>query len=103
MIAIEIRVNGELIATCGDAQLSQLVAMLAVRKTSSQEPMCDSKSKFVIECMGVRPKDSELNEVLRWLNTQIECGDEVSFKIVETDKAQDPFDSQEISAHAPNG
>ena len=91
MTAIEVRINGKLEATCGAEALHQLVAMVAAR--SSKE---GSKVSYVVECMGVRPKNATTDEVLRWLNSRISMGDEVSFKFVEAASASAPFDSQDI-------
>jgi hypothetical protein len=93
MIAIEIRVNGKLEATCGDDGLRQLVAMVAARRRTA-----DAEFKYVVECMGVRPKNSSTEEVLRWVNTRLALGDEVSFKVIEVAEAQAPFDRQDIAA-----
>lgn len=98
MIAIEIRVNGKLEATCGADDLRQLMATLAARRSRGS----NAGFTYVVECMGVRPRDSSTDEVLKWLSTRIAVGDEVSLKVVETAQAQAPIDRQEISAHAAN-
>jgi len=90
MIAIEIRHNGELKATCGIDEFRQLTAMIFVTPSGAAEPKCE------IECMGLCPKDDETDEILRWVKKTIAFGDEVSFKVVETDSTQEPFDRQEI-------
>ena len=92
MIAIEIRLNGELKAICGVDEFRQLTAMLFVTPTST-EPKCE------VECMGLCSKDSDTDNVLRWVKKTISFGDEVTFKVVETDSAQEPFDQQEIPKH----
>jgi hypothetical protein len=66
MTAIEVRINGKLEATCGAETLRQLVAMIAARKSKD-----GTKTSYVVECMGVRPKNATTEEVLRWLNTRI--------------------------------
>ena len=91
MTAIEVRINGKLEAVCGAEALDQLVAMVAARQSK------DNTKVYVVECMGVRPKSATTEEVLRWFNSRISFGDEVSFKFVETAIASAPFDSQEIS------
>src|ERR1700741_3776648 len=91
MTAIEVRINGKLEATCGSDALRQLVAMGSAPKSRD-----GNKVSYVVECMGVRPKSATTEEVLRWLNTRISVGDEVSFKFVEAANASAPFDSQEI-------
>ena len=97
MIAIEIRVNGKLKATCGADDIRQLVALVAARRPKSEA----AGYACLIECTGVRPKDASTDEVLKWLNIKIALGDEVSFRVVEAAQAQGPVDSQDIPAYGP--
>jgi hypothetical protein len=92
MTVIEVRINGKLEVTCGAEDLRQLVAFVAARRSEDR-----TKLSYVVECMGLRPKSATTDDVLRWLNTQIAVGDEVSFKLVEADTASAPSDTQEIS------
>jgi hypothetical protein len=98
MTAIEIRVNGKLIATCGTADMRGLAAMVSAGKPRRGE----SPFAYFVECHGVRPKDAQTDEVLKWLKTAIKPGDEVSLKIVEATEVDQPVDRQEISTHAPD-
>jgi hypothetical protein len=98
MIAIEIRVNGELKATCGADDVFNVAAMVSARRPKHEGP----GYAYVVECMGVRPKNPTKDEVLKWLNTRIALGDEVSLRVVEVAKANEPIDRQEISANAPS-
>jgi len=98
MIAIEIRVNGELKATCGAEDVFHVAAMVSARRPKQT----DSNYAYAVECMGVRPKNSSTEEVLKWLNTRIALGDEVSLRLVEVAKANEPIDRQDISANAPS-
>lgn len=93
MIAIEIRVNGELKATCGADGLRQLVAMVSTRRPKTEGDGFECS----VECMGVRPKTQETEEILRWVNARIALGDEISLKVIDTMEAQEPFDSQDIA------
>lgn len=90
MIAIEIRHNGELKAICGAEVFQQLTAMFFVTRTDTPVPECE------VECMGLCPRDNETEEILRWVKKRVEVGDEVSFKVVQVESAQEPFDSQVI-------
>ena len=90
MIAIEIRHNGELKATCGAETFQQLTAMLFVTQNGEKPPDCE------VECMGLCPRDEKTEEILRWVKKRINFGDEVSFKVVQVESAQEPFDSQVI-------
>ncbi len=68
--------------------------MLLVTSTDATEPECE------VECMGLRSNDADTDEVLRWVKKVIAFGDEVSFKVVKANTAQEPFDSQVIPKHA---
>jgi hypothetical protein len=93
VVLVEIRVNGELKATCGASDLRQLIAMIAVTRSAS-----NGDSSFRVECTGIRSVDASTDEVLKWVNARIQVGDDVSFRLVEGDSAQDPIDRQKITA-----
>ena len=92
MIAVEIRLNGELKATCGSEYVRQLVAIMSARES----PGSPAGIQYTVECTGVQPKTQRTEEVLQWLNVTIALGDEVSFKFVLTSEAQAPIDRQEL-------
>jgi hypothetical protein len=93
MIALEIRLNGELKTTCGAENLRQLGAMMmALRSRKAPDEM-----RYSVECHGVLPKSKDTEEVLCWLRVRIALGDEISFKFVEATEVQPPIDRQEIS------
>ncbi|SRR5260221_10332450 len=98
MIAIEIRVNGKLKATCGVDALRQLMGVLRARRPKE----ADGGFTCIIECMGVRPLSDDTDEVPKWATSRVALGDEVSFKIVEAQKADAPIDRQAIHSHAPS-
>jgi hypothetical protein len=89
VLVVEISVNGEHKATCGAADLRQLVARLAVNPRDNA---------LSVECMGVRSIDASTDEVLKWVSARIQVGDEVSFRVAQSDSAQVPIDSQKIAA-----
>ena len=95
MVLVEIRVNGELKATCGASDLRQLVAMIAVTRSGST-----GDSSFRVECNGIRSVDATTDEVLKWVNASIQLGDDVSFRLVEGSDPQDPIDRQTITARS---
>ena len=99
MIAIEVRLNGELKTTCGAENLRQLSAMMtALRSRNAPDEI-----RYSVECSGVQPKSQDTEEVLCWLRVRVALGDEVSFKFVEASEAQPPIDRQEISVdHGPH-
>jgi hypothetical protein len=96
MIAIEIRHNGELKATCGADEFRQLAATVFVEYSDGETPKCE------VECLGVVPRDENTEEVLRWVKKKVALGDEISFRIVEASESQAPFDTQLIRKHPPH-
>lgn len=92
MIAIEVRLNGDLKTTCGAENLRQLMAMMTARRS----PNAPNEFRFSVECSGVLPKSQDTEDVLCWLRVRVALGDEVSFRFVETSEAQPPIDRQEI-------
>lgn len=98
MIAIEIRVNGQLKATCGTEDMRAIVAVVGASKPRHG----DSPFTFSIECNGVRPKNATTDEVLKWLKTRIALGDDVSLKLVQANEVDEPVDRQEIPVNAPD-
>ena len=63
MIALEIQVNGQLVATCGADAVRQLVAMVAAR--------------------GLGDCVSSDDELLNWVSGRIAVGDDVTLRFVE--------------------
>jgi len=95
MIAIQIRVNGKLVATCGTEPLRQVAAMVAARRPGA---VAGPGSAYAGECMSVRSGDPGTDEVLKWVSTRIAFGDEVSLKFVAAPQAQVPNDRQDLPA-----
>ncbi len=95
MIAIEVRLNGELKATCGADGLRQLSAMMTARHSQK----ASDEIRYSVECHGVQPKSQDTEDVLCWLRVRIALGDEVSFKFIEATEAQPPIDQQEIAVN----
>ena len=76
MIAIEIQVNGQLVATCGADAVRQLVAMVAARGLA--DSLSDLRSNAA---MGMTQPGSD--EILKWVSGRIAVGDEVTLRFVE--------------------
>ena len=76
MIAIEIQVNGQLVATCGADAVRQLVSMVAARGLA--DSLSDIRSTAAI---GVTQPNSD--EILKWVSSRIAVGDEVTLRFVE--------------------
>jgi len=94
MLALEIRLNGELKATCGSETAEWLAAGLTARRI---EPGAARDFAIGIECAGRQPVDADTYEVVKWLSTRIKIGDEVSLRFVEATTAQQPIDRQKVS------
>ena len=94
MIAIEIRVNGKLVATCGAGDVQNISALVSAR---ADRKLGAGSFVYTLECMGVRPKSTTTDEVLKWVGTRIALGDDVSLKVVDAADVQEPIDRQEIS------
>ena len=94
MIAIEIRVNGKLVATCGADDARNISAMVSARADKTLDA---GSFVYTLECMGVRPKSATTDEVLKWVGTRIALGDDISLKVVEAADVQEPIDRQDIS------
>jgi hypothetical protein len=75
MTAIQIRVNGKLVATCGPGVLRQLVAMVAAQRPP-QPPHAGERT-------GTYSPDPGTDEVLKWVTSRIAHGDAVSLKFVD--------------------
>src|ERR1044071_5464256 len=81
MIAIEIQVNGQLVATCGADAVRQLVAMVAARG------LADSMSfdSGVTARIGISQPSSD--EILKWVSNRIAIGDEGTLRVLEGTRA----------------
>ena len=78
MIAVEIQVNGQLVATCGADAVRQLVAMVAERG------LADSVSSETEPVAGARSTDRGINELLKWVSSRIAFGDDVTLRFVKS-------------------
>ena len=81
MIAIEIQVNGQLVATCGADAVRQLVAMVAVRGLAESMNFDAGPTARI----GISQPSSD--EILKWVSNRIAIGDEVTLRFVEGARA----------------
>ncbi|HEY1287351.1 MAG TPA: hypothetical protein VGF58_03435 [Burkholderiales bacterium] len=81
MIAIEIQVNGQLVATCGADAARQLVAMVAARGLAGSMTL-DVRPGAKL---GMPLPTSD--EILKWVSNRIAIGDEVTLRFVEGARA----------------
>jgi hypothetical protein len=100
MPAVQIRVNGKLVATCGAGALRQLVGMLAAQ---SSKAFSDSSVVRAAERGAVYSPDPGTDEVLRWVTNRIAFGDEVSLKYVDGAQGAAPGDPGGLPARPTSG
>jgi hypothetical protein len=80
MSAIQIRVNGKLVATCGAGALRKLVATVAARRV---KPPSDAKILRAAEPDAVYWADPGADEVLKWVTSRIALGDAISLTFLD--------------------
>jgi hypothetical protein len=95
MLALEIRLNGELKATCGTEDVEFLGGALRAKRSDASSPI---GFDLQVECMGLRPVDADTREVLKWVAARIRLGDEVAFRFVDAAHVSEPIDRQAIPA-----
>jgi hypothetical protein len=77
MIAVEIQVNGQIVATCGADAVRQVVAKVAARG------LAESASFDAESAAGTRSPDRGIDELLNWVSSRIAVGDDVTLRFVE--------------------
>jgi len=77
MIAVEIQVNGQLVATCGADAARLLVARAAARV------LADSASSDAGPVADTRSPDRGIDELLDWVSNRIAVGDDVTLRFVQ--------------------
>jgi hypothetical protein len=82
MIAVEIQVNGQPVATCGANAVRQLVAMVAARG------LADFVSSGNGPVAGARSPERGIDELLNWVSSRIAVGDDVTLRFVEGEAAR---------------
>lgn len=81
MIAIEIQVNGQLVATCGADAVRQLVALVAARG------LAESVASYAGSSAAMGAPQLGSDELLKWVSNRIAVGDEVTLRFVEGARA----------------
>ena len=81
MIAIEIQVNGQLVATCGADAVRQLVSMVAARGLAESIGFDAGAAARI----GILQPSSD--EILKWVSNRIAIGDEVTLRFLEGTRA----------------
>jgi len=96
MVVLEVKVNGELLARAGRDDLCALHAIVnAIGRLGSESSGTKSKKDgfyLRLDVGGLSARsEQEPGTHARWANTQeINVGDEVSIRIVESDRADEP-------------
>ena len=72
MIAVEIQVNGQVVATCGADAVRQLVAMVAARGFGE------------VPASSARLPERGIDELLKWVGSRIAVGDDVMLRFVQS-------------------
>jgi hypothetical protein len=93
MLALEVRINGELKATCGTEDVEWLAVSLMAKRNVATAP---KDAAFAIQCVGSRTIDSNTREVLKWLEARLKFGDEIALRFVEAIDVLEPMDRQAI-------
>src|SRR5262245_5304566 len=86
-IAVQIRVNGKLVATCGAGALRHYVALVAANQIAE---LPDAMTPHAAEPGAAYSLDAGTDEVLKWVGTRIAVGDEISLKFVEASPVHSP-------------
>ena len=78
MIAVEIQVNGQPVATCGADAVRQLVALVAER----------GLAETISSATGARSPERGIAELLKWVSGRIAGGDDVTLRFVDGAEAR---------------
>jgi len=78
MIAVEIHVNGQPVATCGADAVRQLVALVAAR----------GLAETISSATGARSPERGIDELLKWVSGRIAGGDDVTLRFVDGAEAR---------------
>ena len=97
MIAIEIRVNGELKATCGAEDLRTVGASVTASGRLGTDSPTEDEPRYVVECVGWHKTSDVVPEILKWVGATISPDDEILFRFVETETTDSPIDRQILS------
>lgn len=81
MIAVEIQVNGQVVATCGADAVRQLVAMVAARGLAEAASSGAGGA-------NTRSPERGIDELLKWVSGRIAGGDDVTLRFVDGAEAR---------------
>ncbi len=87
MLVLQVRLNGELKATCGADDLDAIVTWLRAKRAADS-----GKFEFLIECSGSRSIDAATSETIKWVSARVQLGDEITLQFVEATSAHTPID-----------
>ena len=87
MLVLQVRLDGELKASCGAEDLDNIVTWLRAARAAAS-----GKFEFMIECSGSRAIDATTSESIKWVSARVQLGDEITLKFVEATSAHAPID-----------
>jgi len=94
MIAFEVSINGEYICTAGVEQIGSLSAITTWAKRSN--PTSDEELRFHL---GGLVCDSKGNNIyLKWIDRNLQAGDEINIKIVQVSQVDKPISEKREEA-----
>ena len=97
MLAVEVRVNGELKGVCGAGELEHLMAWFSAERKGAHEA---KDYEFILQCQGHVLVDPETNEALKWVHARMKFGDEVTLQFVDATAVHQPIDRQRYPSRA---
>jgi len=100
MIAYEISVNGRRVATAGLRQgvISAIANWVFIPSDLAKDPGQDWQAGFSLAGL-----DDVTAEHLKWFRRDLQLGDEIRIKLVETDQIDEPTERQPRVAKASGG
>jgi hypothetical protein len=87
MIAYQITVNGKVVATAGLRQgvLSAIANWAFIPSDVATNPQKDWNAGF-----SLAARDNITSEYLKWFRCDVQVGDEIGIKLIETDHVDEP-------------
>jgi len=100
MLAYQITINGKHIATAGVQQgvVSAIANWLCLPAGDSKSLHEDWRAGF-----SVAATDEQTSENLKWFRCDVQLGDEISIKLVETETVDEPTEREPRPEKTPSG
>lgn len=100
MIAYQISVNGKRVAIAGLRQgvVSAIANWVFIPSDVATDPEKDWDASFSVAAL-----DDATSEYLKWFRHDVQIGDEISIKLIETDQVDEPAERAPQSEKTSNG